>query len=99
MSNIAAEWPAWRFIGAAALFTGACALTLLELRSAEPIGDEVNRFVQERFQNLDKNGDGKLTAEEVGSRRFFNRMDADGDGFVTREEAKKFFGSVANTMQ
>jgi Ca2+-binding EF-hand superfamily protein len=46
----------------------------------------------ERFADLDKNSDGKLTREEVGEeqRRFFSRLvrvaDADEDGTLTREE-------------
>ena len=78
---------------------GARAAAPLPSSAAQPADDEAERFVQERFQRLDTNGDGKLSPEEVGSRRLFNRMDADGDGFVTRAEAKAFFGNVANTLQ
>jgi peroxiredoxin/mono/diheme cytochrome c family protein len=99
MSNVEVWHPERRLVHAVTLLITACALAPLEGRAAEPANDEANRFVQERFQRLDTNGDGKLSAAEVGSRRLFQRMDADGDGFVTKEEANTFFGNVANTLQ
>ena len=44
-----------------------------------------------RFKSLDKNGDGKLTKDEVADDRMasrFDTMDADGDGAVTLDEMK-----------
>ncbi|MBI1346775.1 hypothetical protein GC163_10860 [bacterium] len=47
---------------------------------------------EDLFQSLDKNGDGKLTADEVGEgqKRFFERSvragDKDGDGALTKDE-------------
>ncbi|WP_437185874.1 HlyD family efflux transporter periplasmic adaptor subunit [Planctomicrobium sp. SH668] len=38
------------------------------------------------FARMDKDGDGSLTAEEVGDAERFGRMDKDKDGKVTREE-------------
>jgi arylsulfatase A-like enzyme len=38
------------------------------------------------FEEADKNGDGVLTADEVGRPKLFRQIDADGDGKVTREE-------------
>jgi len=42
------------------------------------------------FQRLDKNGDGKLTKDELPPRMAerFSKADADGDGAITREELK-----------
>jgi arylsulfatase A-like enzyme len=48
--------------------------------------------VESMFRTLDKDGDGKLTAAELGRPSIFRRMDADGDGFATIEEARKFYG-------
>jgi hypothetical protein len=43
----------------------------------------------ERFKELDKNGDGKLSAEELGDRkRMFEMLDTDKDGFVDQDELK-----------
>ena len=39
------------------------------------------------FTRADKNGDGRLGAEEVKGETLFKRMDTDFDGFVTQEEA------------
>ncbi len=44
-----------------------------------------------RFKDLDKNGDGKLTKDEVADDRMaarFDSMDSDGDGAVTLDEMK-----------
>jgi Ca2+-binding EF-hand superfamily protein len=41
-----------------------------------------------KFKNADKNGDGKLTAEEVGNPEFFKALDKNGDGAVTLDEVK-----------
>ena len=54
--------------------------------------------VVDRLLALDKNGDGKLTKDEVTDprlERLFNRADKDGDGTVTKEE----LNALAATMQ
>jgi acetyl esterase/lipase len=38
------------------------------------------------FKRLDRNGDGKLSPEEVPRKRLFESFDKDGDGFVTPDE-------------
>lgn len=40
------------------------------------------------FRERDRDGDGKLTREELGFPRLFDRLDTDKDGFLTRKEAE-----------
>lgn len=48
--------------------------------------------VDAAFKRYDKNGDGKVTADEMGMPALFRRLDLDGDGVVTLEEAKRALG-------
>ena len=44
---------------------------------------------QNRFNAMDKNGDGKISRDEfTGREAVFNWLDADKDGFITREETR-----------
>ena len=45
----------------------------------------------DRFKQLDVNGDGKLSRDEVPGAATFQRMDTNGDGIVTLDEARAFF--------
>jgi len=47
--------------------------------------------VDRRFKQLDKDGDGKLTATELNRPRIFRQMDTNGDGAVTEEEAAAYY--------
>ena len=40
----------------------------------------------DRFKQLDRNGDGKVSAEEARGFSGFTEADANGDGFVTLDE-------------
>ena len=57
----------------------------------------------ERFKQLDRNGDGKVTREEAGQMPMFDQWDANKDGAVTLEEVTAFYtnrraaGKAANT--
>ncbi len=70
-----------------------CALTVLlgscSLASGQEQAtvDPAEAF-DEQFKKLDRDGDGRLSKEELAGRPFFDRTDADGDGFVTRDEAR-----------
>ena len=44
----------------------------------------------DRFKQLDRNGDGKVSAEEFPG-PLFKQIDKDRDGFVTLEDAMRFF--------
>ena len=48
--------------------------------------------LQQRFDRLDRNGDGTASREELPNQALFDRLDADGDGFVTLNEAQAGFG-------
>jgi arylsulfatase A-like enzyme len=75
--------------------------TRQDARNAEPGGKpkanpqarprQATGDVDERFRQLDRNGDGKLTRDEVPQARLFERMDANRDGTVTLDEARTEF--------
>ncbi len=68
---------------------------------------DLARFVKAGFkiahQHLDKNQDGVLTREEVGSQGEFDKLDRNGDGVVTLDEiatdatVEKFVDSIKDT--
>jgi len=71
-------------------------LALLTLRCAtiaqEQPGQRGSASPSDRFKQWDKNGDGKLTADEVPGEKVFKMLDKNGDGIVTKEEATGFRG-------
>ncbi|MFC1805769.1 hypothetical protein ACFL09_02175 [Planctomycetota bacterium] len=48
-----------------------------------------------RFRQLDRNGDGRLSADELTRPCLHEQMDADGDGGVTMDEARAFLAARA----
>jgi catechol 2,3-dioxygenase-like lactoylglutathione lyase family enzyme len=53
---------------------------------------QIPQQMQDMFKRLDRDGDGKLSPQELPNAERFKQMDANGDGFVTLEEAAKSFG-------
>jgi catechol 2,3-dioxygenase-like lactoylglutathione lyase family enzyme len=52
---------------------------------------QIPQQMQDMFNRLDRDGDGKLSPQELPNAERFKQMDANGDGFVTLEEAAKSF--------
>ncbi|MBI5775179.1 MAG: redoxin domain-containing protein [Verrucomicrobia bacterium] len=67
----------------------------LFLSAAEPRGAQV---LEQRFKELDANGDGKLTAEEAGNADWFKRLDREGRGYVTREQIQQIGRLMQNVL-
>lgn len=44
---------------------------------------------QERFQELDRDGDGRVSAAEFGNAKRFRQFDLDGNGYVTPDEIRQ----------
>lgn len=65
------------------------------LAKAEDTGKGVDP--EKFFARWDKNGDGKITLEELGNEKLFKVLDANGDGSVTLEEVKRIFKFGGNT--
>jgi Ca2+-binding EF-hand superfamily protein len=55
--------------------------------------------VSQLFANLDKNKDGKLTADEVTSAKTFQALDLNKDGEVSKEEATEALKKQAERRQ
>ena len=48
---------------------------------------EAQQKVEQRFDELDRNGDAKVTPDELPAAAFFKRLDLDGDGAIKKPEA------------
>ena len=69
-----------------------------QLKRTRPTQIKENTNIEQRFRQMDLNGDGKLTPEEVRRAALFRRLDLNGDGVVSLDEAKKALG-VKNTRR
>jgi hypothetical protein len=50
--------------------------------------------LEARFRQMDRNGDGQLTREEVPRAQLLDRLDANRDGMVTLDEARRAMGGA-----
>ena len=65
------------------ILAASCWIPLL----AWPIICHAQQNLEQRFERLDRNRDGKLTADELRQPAIFKMLDADGDGEITHREA------------
>jgi mono/diheme cytochrome c family protein/peroxiredoxin len=71
--------------------TFACVLALclaLPSHKSRADGPPKNATAEEIFKWADKNGDGKVTPDELPNKETFAKFDTNGDGVITWEEAK-----------
>jgi hypothetical protein len=57
------------------------------------VGGEQRANALERFKQLDRNGDGKVTKDEFDKPKLFQRLDRNGDGAISREEVEAVAGT------
>ncbi|MBU0606488.1 MAG: EF-hand domain-containing protein, partial [Armatimonadetes bacterium] len=69
----------------AVVMTSLVALMWAAFCAGQQPGGQVT--IEQRFRQLDRNGDGKLTAQELPG-EWFGRLDTNKDSVVTLEEAK-----------
>ena len=76
------------FVAALLLTSGA----VLAQTSQSAHGTQSRSSVDDRFRRWDRDGNGKLTPDEVHGERLFRMLDKDDDGVVTKEEASTVAG-------
>ncbi len=81
-----------RFVIAAFVFMSLWAVWLAAQETPQ------RSLLADRFTQLDRNGDGKISADEFPGPQF-KQMDKNDDGFVTLGEVKAFYGSSARRRQ
>ena len=58
--------------------------------------DDAEKDLQARFRQLDKNGDGRITTDEVPLSGFFKQRDKNDDSVITLSEAMEFLANTAS---
>ena len=78
-----------RLLRAAALFTPLLASGIF-LNAADPLAD--------RFNQYDKDGDGRVSMAELEGSPVLKKLDLDGDGYVTLEETRQGMGRLRDAV-
>jgi thiol-disulfide isomerase/thioredoxin len=73
-----------------------CCMALLALRGFAQQAAEI-KALEDRFKQLDKNGNGRITIDELPPSPFFKQRDKNEDGAITLEEAKAFLAETARS--
>jgi len=84
-----------RLLAIGTLMAGALAGALLWTLPAAAQQSDAEKALEERFRQLDKNGDGKITTDELPQSPFFQQRDKNGDGAITLAEAMDFLADDA----
>ena len=71
---------------------GLAALLACPTLAAQETTGRTASGLAERFRQLDRDGDGKITRDEAGNAAWFARLDRNGDGRITFEEARMVAG-------
>ena len=82
--------------------THCCLLLLCASAYIDPsisLADEARPQVETLFSSADKNGDGKVTPQELGRPYLFQRLDRNRDGSITLEEARRARPANANLLR
>lgn len=74
-----------------ALLGSLALVTCLRAEETPPPPANAEAGIEQSFRNRDKNGDGVLSPEEVGSPELLQQLDRNQDGAVSLEEVKAFF--------
>jgi hypothetical protein len=84
-----------RWIPLAAIVIGAASLAAQEQGRAGAGA----AAMEERFRKADRDGDGRLSPQEMPMPELFRQWDQDGDGFVTLDEVRGFYAAKAEGRQ
>lgn len=75
------------------------ALIVVSAMSFRLVSAQDGKILAERFLQLDKDGDGKLTPRELPDSLIFAKLDSDKNGEVTLQEARQAFASGRLTRE
>lgn len=78
------------------LSSGVLLVCALPAFSQAAEGPDRTSLLEERFHQLDRNGDGKLSREEAAGAPWFERLDRRGTGVITLEQIRAVAQRLGN---